>query len=381
MNSRPFAHALRYLFVAVELCMLWAANAEATELIDTPERALVLVADRRYGSEVAKLIEAVLRSRSRRVPIRLVSPDDARQNPGPSSVILHLDTSDPRHWRLRLEYSGRRWRRDLSGIATDAAAIEAAALIAARAALALFDVDRGPAPAEALPGWRDDSAENRERLDVASKPAAGPAASRGKIASLTEQPTSDRAGLEPTSEGPTSARSPEAFARVGYRGIVYASQSTFSSAAYLGIGLRYPAALTTSVRYAFFPPVEVSSRFGRFDISRHALEVLFGWEFRFGAWRLIPEAGLLTERTTRSNTRPETGVAASSEQGLTGWAGVTALDLELSVFQHLGIVGSAGAEYYFDNVEFVAAGTTMPELLSPRPVRPRLELAAQWRFP
>src|SRR5690606_18600484 len=125
-------------------------NTSDNKRVPDDSTMTVLVAgSSEHGEPLANLLDAMLLAREHGIRVvRLIERPavDSSAPPGRAAFIeLRLDSSDPGRWRLHLWRADRHWVRTLEGgITRDAAAIEAAALIAARAVSALLEEPAAP---------------------------------------------------------------------------------------------------------------------------------------------------------------------------------------------------------------------------------------------
>src|SRR5690606_13886803 len=157
------------------------------------KRSIIVVATAEHGPTVTHFFKAVVQARLPDVKISFVPEAEwtkrYQHEPRPT-LLFRLDTSSQSDGRLHLVYRGQAWRRSIEGgLEQDAAAIEAAALIAARTSVALLTVPDAAEQAEELEAW---AAESKTSTAVTA-----PAPDAGAPASATAAP--DR-GATPATE-------------------------------------------------------------------------------------------------------------------------------------------------------------------------------------
>jgi len=332
-----------------------------------PQRSIVVIAASEHGPTVTHFFRAVVQARLPDVQVEFVpelQADELQQRLRSPDLVFRLDTRRSSEWRLRLEYQGRAWTSTIEGgLAEDAAAVEAAALMAARTSVALL---LGPATGEQageLEAWAVEPPR--------SKPPASPPAS----VVVPKQPanTADSPGPVP-SDGSSPRRL--AFDLLGgYYGSSYAAEYAWVHGVQLAAQLGVSDGWCGSLGYAYLEPTRVRSDFGSFEVARQQGRALFGWCFVAEAMGFSPKLGVLVEGTWRSASQPQPGVGGSPERRTLGWAGVTSLELRRAVVSGVDAFAALSGIYFAADQEFSAAGLSTP-LLAPYRVRLSLELGA-----
>jgi hypothetical protein len=291
--------------------------------------------------------------------------------PSPA-LVFHLDTRDATRWRLRLVFEGRAWRRSIEGgLFRDRAAIEAAALMAARTSIALLMGSGGEQDPEALKAWAREAAPQQSGRKVAEAQA-----SRLAPVAASPRPSEDRRQSLPTGAGAGEWR---AAVLAAYRGSSYAPERPWVHAARAGLVLLGSSGPMASLAYVYTAPATITSDFGSFEIARQQGELLLGWRFRFGPLVMSPKIGAAVDATHRSEATPRAGVGSSLGQRWFDAALVTAFELEWPFAERLAVVTSLGALYYATDRQFFAAGVAEP-LLAPHSVRLTLDLGMTLRL-
>lgn len=329
----------------------WCARAVA----GNARPQIVVVAAAEHGPAVTQLFQAVVHARLPEVLVRYV-PEDAWQpaGSGAADLVLRLDTARDSEWLLRLEYRGRTWTRTIEGgLSQDAAAVEAAALMAAHTSVALLtEAATTSATPEALKTW-------------VPEPPPPPA----PVARQPPEPEVRRG--EPSPPRHDDFWWLELMA--GYRGQIYSADHPWLHAGKLSLLGQLPQGPCATLGAALVQPTGVDSEFGSFTLRRQEAELLAGWCFRWGRWGVSPRAGVLADITERAEATPAPGVGASPDQRQIGWAGVTALEGRWSVLQRLQLFFALSAAYFLTDREFVASGVSEP-VLAPYRVRFSLDL-------
>lgn len=337
---------------------LWCARAVASSA--RPE--VVVVASAEYGPTVTQLFQAVVHARLPEVDVRHVSETKWQSEPtatGAADLICILDTSQASEWRLRLEYRGRAWTRTIEGgLSRDAAAVEAAALMAAHTSVALLTQDTTAAAPSQPPELEAWAPAALEAPTIADAPRSPP----------TNAPV-------PASASGVPERSDFWWLAFGgaYRGQTYAADYPWTHGAKLSLFAELPAAPCAALSATLVDRTRVTSEFGSFELGRQQGELLLGWCFHWDRWGLSPRGGALVEATHRSQTSSAAGVGSSTDQRQLAWAGVTAIEGRWAFVERVHLVLGLGATYFLQKQEFVAAGVPEP-ILAPYRVRFAVDL-------
>lgn len=368
----------RCLGLLLLLALLQVSSSLRAE-IDEPtsaSRLVVVVADPARGPALSQLFAAVVQARLPDVHVRFVPETTWSTMPvRPSAELLfHLDTSRDAVWTLRLVQSDRAWQRRLRGVARDPAAIEAAALIAARASVALLTREDGESEErpEELTAWtRKDMDRDRAAQVAEPEPAPKPPTAAPRPALTTPE----------RDAGPHEDQREQAAASLqilgAYRGAPYARGVPWTHGAHLGLSVRLRAGPCAALGYTYTPAVEVRTQFGDFEIARYPAELHGGWCFRRGPFGVSPTLGVLVEPTRRRAAEPDSGVGVSSSNTSVGWAAVTALAADWGPSESLRLYLGLSAAYFASDLEYVAAGSESP-LFSPYQVRLRVDVGAEF---
>ena len=318
---------------------------------------MVVVAGTEYGPTVTQLFEAVVHARLPEVHVRYVPESQWQSNSskrGTPDLICHLDTSENSEWRLRLEHRGRAWTRAIEGgLSRDAAAVEAAALMAAHTSVALLTQDAATTPREppeALEAWAPVPVEAAQRPAVARDAGTAPRTSE-------------------TSASSASARDFWWLELMGaYRGQTFAAEHPWVHAAKFSLLAEWPRGPCATLAATLVEPTRVNSDFGSFTLRRQQGELLLGWCFHWDRWSVSPKGGALVEFGHRSDATPAPGVGTSADQRQIGWAGVTALELRWSLVERVRLFLGLSAAYFAEDQAFVASAVPEP-VLAPYRVR------------
>jgi len=329
----------------------WCARV----LADDARAQVVVVAGAEHGPAVTELFQAVVHARLPEVRVRYVPEGEWQRAPPPSGapdLVFQLDTTRDSEWLLRLEYRGRVWTRTVEGgLSRDAAALEAAALMAAHTSVALLTEGAATATPEALKTW------------VPEAPTApAPVAHQLPKPEVRDEP------------GPLGRDDFWWLALMAaYRGQVYAAEYPWVHAGKLSLLGQLPQGPCATLGAALVEPTHVDSEFGSFTLHRQEGELLAGWCFRWDRWGVSPRLGALVDFTQRSDATPAPGVGASPDQRQLGWAGVTALEGRWSAFPRLQLFLGLSAAYFLADREFVASGVS-EAVLAPYRVRFSLDV-------
>ncbi len=346
-------------------CAAWCARVLASPA--RPE--IVVVSGAEYGATVTQLFQAVVHARLPEVRVRYVPESEWQRRPATAAapdLVCRLDTSEASEWRLRLEYQGTAWTRSIEGgLSRDAAAVEAAALMAAHTSVALLTQDA----ASAVPGQPPElEAWSAAPVEVA------PAAAIDDVTPRNARPAPPPAATPASARQRRDARHDDFWwlaLGAAYRGQTYAPDHPWSHGTRLSLLTQLPGRLCAALGATFVEPTHVDSEFGSFTLRRQQGELSLGWCFRWDRWGLRPRGGLLVEVARRTDATAAPGVGASTDRQQVGWAGVTAIEGRWSVVERVHLWLGLGAAYFLEQQEFVAAGVPEPVLA---PYRVRLSL-------
>lgn len=355
---------------------LLIALAASVAAAEAQRARVIVVAAPEHGPSVTELFRAAVQARLPEVDVAFVDASAwSRQSERPpaTTLVFKLDTSQSAEWHLRLEYQNRAWRRTIEGgVERDRAAIEAAALIAARTSVALLMTDEsatapGREPDE-LRAWAPapvTSPANRSRARAQEPKAAPPANSTESDASSARSASNVEEGLVQL--------------LAGYRGQSYADDHWWTQSTRVGGLGRLRTGPCLSVAGVLFLPVRVHSDFGSFEVSRRQLEFEAGWCFRWRAWRMSPRVGAAIEWTHRSATDPAPGVGGGPDDRSTAGAGVTAFEVGHGLGERWDIFAGLGAYFSFADHDYLAAGFAKP-IFAPHRVRFTLDVGVAVRL-
>jgi hypothetical protein len=332
---------------------------------------IFVIAAPEHGPTVTHFFRAVVQARLPEVQVDFVPESQAGEldmRARSLDLVFRLDTRRPSEWRLRLEYQGRAWISAIEGgLAEDAAAVEAAALMAARTSVALL---LGPAPGEEpneLQAW---SAEPPQ--------SSAPAASAPPVVP-PGQPSTSNDSPAPVPNSVRRERRLELGLLGAYHGSSYAAEYPWMHGIELAAVLGAPAGPCGSLSYAYLERAHVRSEFGSFEVARQQAKALLGWCFAFGALGASPKLGMLVEGSWRSATQPNSGVGVSPDQRTLSWAGVTAIEVTWGIMSGMDAFAALSGIYFVADQEFRAEGISTP-LLAPYRVRLSLELGATFQL-
>ena len=358
------ARLLLYMLLGVLGSLAFSARAA------DPETSIVVIAAREHGPTVTHFFRAVVQARLPEVQVEFVPESEVGGGTRAHSadLVFRLDTRRETEWRLRLEYQGRAWTSTIEGgLVRDAAAVEAAALMAARTSVALLMGPASGGEADELEAWA------AEPPPTNAPPApAPPLVTPMQSAAINDLPA-------PVPGGARGHRRLRLDLRGAYRGSSYAAEYPWMHGAKLAVELSVPAGPCGSLGYTYLQRAEVSSEFGSFELSRQHGDLLIGWCFVAGRLGFSPKLGGLVEASSRSATQPGAGVGGSPDQSSLAWAGVTALEITWGVVSGVEAFAALGGIYFLADQEFLAEGLSTP-LLAPHRVRLSLDLGATFRI-
>lgn len=327
---------------------------------DRARRSVLLFASDDVGPLVGDLLEATIQVRLEGVTVVVEDSKNPSQGPSPAvdAVVLHLNSEGSTRWVLRLEYRGRVWTRDIEGPASNAAAEEATALVAAQASIALLSDDT--VEKDALNDWRQQPQEDDANAEKRTVPP---------VPHSPHEVLPPQMGVRPTLQRKNQVSFPLS---VSYRGEFYAP-GFFSHGAHIDAQARHSSGWFGAIGATFSPPLHLESEPGSFDLSRLPLDLIFGYCARYEAWLFCPAAGFVFEPSRRRNTEGTSGVGvveddaqfsfglnfgAHAERRLSNW-----VSLSIGVSAVVSLIGT----------EFVIEGQN-DALLSPSEVRPRFDV-------
>lgn len=302
------------------------------------------------GGEVAELFEAIIAARRDDVTVVFErEPDTSAWN---DAVWVALDAERPTAWRLTLHHGSRRFERELgTGIETDAAAVEAAALVAARGVLALLE-----RPEAELADWQE--VERGEALPVAKVPS--------------QRRTTEDA---PAPQAPWGSL----ILGVGYEPVMFSEQSLVESGVAVSVGVSTRAGLELELSAAAYPDVEIASEVGSFRLSHWPAQATAGWVFGVGDLRFGPRAGALLELRRRHSITPSPFVGATGGASTVHPGATLQGFLQYWFAARWSLALGLGADWV-PGQRYVAAGDSGP-LLEPREIRPRANLSVRYQLP
>lgn len=340
--------AFAFGFAAWTALSVTAGNALAEARQDArrsaPSTVVVFTGTGPQVSEVSRLFVAIVQAS--RGDVQVVQAAGAEN----AAIVVELDARPGTSWRLRLTKGQRVLHRELgAGVEQDAAIVEAAALSAAQATLALLE-----APEAELPEWTS-SAEPVTAESSESPPLAAP-------------PPRETPSVKP------EAASGRWFAAGHYELSLLASD-VFDSGVGLSGGFEWASGVWLSGAATHAPWLELESDAGRFALVRTRAGLAVGFRSQGS---LFWGAGLggFVESRTRPRGVPSERVAATP--GKTSW--------HLGITPQLRVGGRLGAHVELALVASVAGtartryATPTQTLLELYPVRPSLALELSYHF-
>jgi len=285
--------------------------------------------------------------------------------PARSAIVLEVVSDEPTLWILRARYRGRTWVRRIPGPAQDAAALEAAASILARAAASLIEAERSDGQ-QALEDWTP--------ADTPPS-AAAPGATGGDPAPPTPTRAPERVDASPARRGQPHLL---AALELAYRAQYYATTLPLTSGVDLGFSLEHSRGPCGRVGGSLYPPNHVATSDGSFDVSRFPVGLDLGYCFRVRRWAAAAMLGGFFEPTLRSAAVGASGVGATPDTWLVGGGVRGRIHACFDVGPRLGLCGGLGVEVHVIDQVFVDGEGT--PLLSPENFRPFLELGIQVRL-
>jgi hypothetical protein len=264
-----------------------------------------------------------------------------------------LDSRDPSLWRLHLWRSDKHWVRTLEGgIEQDAAVVEAAALIAARAVMALLEEPTDPD----LEQWEsapEPTQAATEEASVVTKPADTP----------------------PKAPPPAPSERTRRWAlSAAAAGSLYAPERGIQASAAVGIEHRTDSGWVAAAEAEAATPVHYSGPLGSFDLARTTGRLTVGRRAAGTSWSTQLGLGAVLENTRRVNTSPSVGVAAT-EDGSQWRAGIApSVSVAHTLGEHAELGGRLTGDWFFSSPRFTSAAPDGEALVTPYTFRPRLDL-------
>lgn len=344
-----------------------------TKNADSSNPTVLVAGSVEHGEPLATLLDAMLLAHHQDVRVlRLIerAPVDPTVAPGrTASIELRLDSSAPERWQLHLWRGDRHWVRTLEGgIAQDAAALEAVALIASRAVIALLEEPASPA----LEQWdtSDESLGSQTEKDRATPndaSAVGPNDSESQPVSAPRD-----AGARESSQledGP-----PRWAATLGVAGALYAPSRAPQASAMLGLEHRAAGGWVVGLEGELALPITYDGDLGSFELHRSAARLSVGYRAISDHWSMHVAAFGAFERTARQATEPDVGVAGTSDS--VAWhAGLGPSIAAAHAFTSFTELGARlSGLWLFSRPRFESAGPATEVLLAPHAFRPRLDL-------
>jgi hypothetical protein len=306
-----------------------------------------------HAGEVSRLFEAIVRASRNDVDVVFVDTSMGAQpsNPEPALVVI-LEADDETSWRLSIQKDGRLLRRDLgSGISEDAAVVEAAALAAAQATLALLD-----APNAEIPEW------------TPSEPPSVP-----------ESPADERPAPDDLPSEATIVRESRPVGRwflgAGYDMSILAAEAPFDSGVRGVGGFAGRAGFSLALEAAYAPWLEVDSEAGRFGLVRTSFAATVGFHSASSPYWGGTLSALL-ELRDREQGIPDDRVAASPARRSAHWGAAPRLFVGLNLTPNLDALLSAGADW-IEGSRYVTPSEPLLELY---PIRPRASVGLLYQF-
>jgi len=285
-------------------------------------------------------------------------------------IVLEVDPSQGTVWILRAHHGGHTWMRRIPGPARDAAALEAAASILARAAAAILEAQR-----------RDEQ-ESLEEWTLAEAPpsdAAEGSASALQAAAASAAPApSDPKGAPDDAERAPQQRGLVGSLEIAYRPQYYAPTLPVTHGAHLGFSLGLARGPCGHLGVSVYPPRQVETNLGSFQLSRVPVGLDLGYCFKSGRWTAAPFLGGFVEPTVRSGAAGGAGASSTPDATLVGAGLRGRLRLCWNPGRRLGLCAGVGAEVHLIEQVFVSDDGTA--LLSPSNFRPFLEVGLEARL-